>query len=645
MVSKTRMGRLPPARRKRPPRAAAFKRTSRRPKMPPLHIYTVLKWADAHYARTGRWPTPYSGDVYDAPWDSWRSIDGALRHGYRGCRGDSSLVILLHRHRGRPLPLPRPRPRLTIRQILAWADTFHRRTGRWPAQLSRGPVAPGRDETWLALDNALRTGTRGQPGGDSLPRVLMRYRGIRRARYRPRLTIKQILTWADAHHRRSGKWPSFASGPVTGAPGERWASIHGILEKAGRGLPPGYTLATLLAKYRGVPYKKDLPRYAVRTILAWADAYHDRHGRWPSLRSGPIPEAPGETWLKIEGGLSKGRRGLPGGDSLSQLLMRHKRRPYRNTRDRCVRHERLSIDEILAWADEFHRQNERWPAVTSGPIAARPNETWTSVNNALTTGVRGLPGGSSVARLLEERRGARHKHHRPRFTFRAILAWAAAYHAREQRWPASDSGAIPESPGDTWVVVDTALHNGLRGLPGGESLRRLLQRYGRLRIDQPLTISRILAWADQFHRRQGRWPTKVSGLIEGTRDTYWNAVESSLRIGFRGLPGGSSIALLLEQYRGVAHRLHRPRFTTQTILTWADAYHLREGRWPVVLAGPIHESPGDTWNAVENALRNGSRGLPGGDTLMRFLLRHGRRQAATPHASPRRAAARRPRST
>jgi hypothetical protein len=77
-------------------------------------------------------------------------------------------------------------------------------------------------------------------------------------------------------------------------------------------------------------------------ILAWADAYHRRTGRWPHNRSGPIPEAHGETWNAVNLALFRGRRGLPGGGSLSRLLDRHRRgaanrRPWTPEEDEAVR--------------------------------------------------------------------------------------------------------------------------------------------------------------------------------------------------------------------------------------------------------------------------------------------------------------------
>jgi hypothetical protein len=60
--------------------------------------------------------------------------------------------------------------------------------------------------------------------------------------------VKQILEWADAHFARTGKWPTAASGPVAGAPGETWKAIDAALRRGFRGLPAGSSLAWLLAE-------------------------------------------------------------------------------------------------------------------------------------------------------------------------------------------------------------------------------------------------------------------------------------------------------------------------------------------------------------------------------------------------------------
>jgi hypothetical protein len=67
--------------------------------------------------------------------------------------------------------------------------------------------------------------------------------------------------------------------------------------------------------------------------------------------------------------------------------------------------------------------------------------------------------------------------------------------------------------------------------------------------------------------------------------------------------------------------LIRPELTAERILAWADAHKARTGEWPSAHAGIVAEALGEQWNALDMALRQGLRGLPGGDTLARLLRR------------------------
>jgi hypothetical protein len=68
---------------------------------------------------------------------------------------------------------------------------------------------------------------------------------------------------------------------------------------------------------------------------------------------------------------------------------------------------------------------------------------------------------------------------KPPLSVEQILAWADAHRARTGRWPTRNSGAVREAPGENWSAVGWALWAGHRGLPGGDSLARLLRRSGR----------------------------------------------------------------------------------------------------------------------------------------------------------------------
>jgi hypothetical protein len=454
---------------------------------------------------------------------------------------------------------------------------------------------------------------------------------IQRKRRRPRrltaprasiLHIAQILAWADAWFQRTGDWPSAESGRIPGTVNEKWYNIDAALRAGARGLPGGSSLARLLAEHRGRRNRKQLPPFSVTEILRWADAHHLRTGHWPTRDSGRIPEAPGETWMAVEMALSKGLRGLPGGSSLARLLAR--RRGVRNH----MLLPPLSIEQILAWADAHHHRTGLWPTADSGPVHELPAENWRMIDKALRAGRRGLPGRSSLARLLSNRRGVMMKHRRrPPLTIEQILRWIDAHYRRNRAWPRLTSGPIVEAPGETWLKVDLALRQGERGLPAGGSLARLLSEYRGMRNIHGLpnlTIEQILAWADAHYARTGRWPTRLSGTIPGTRGETWCAVNVALSHGRRGLPGGSSLPRLLAEHRGVPNRLARGPFTIEQVLDWADAHFERTGRWPNTCSGPVAELPGVTWNTIHKWLVKGRFGLPGGSSLRRLLQAHGR---------------------
>jgi hypothetical protein len=287
-----------------------------------LSIARILLWADAHYRRTGRWPSVLSGRVPEAPAETWSRINMALDHGYRGLRGGTTLSRLLARHRG-SCAADRA-PKLTVKQILAWADDHRRRTGQWP-HVKSGPIHAVPGENWKRIDNALRWGLRGFPPGSSLARLLDRHRHVRNKKDAPILTERNILAWADAHHRRTGQWPTPESGPVVDAPEETWSGIGGALWQGTRGLPGGSSLRRFLTQYRGARNRKSPPRLTTAQILRWADAHIRRTGRRPTVYSGPIPGCPGETWCSVAKALERGRRGFTGKSSLARFLNRHGR--------------------------------------------------------------------------------------------------------------------------------------------------------------------------------------------------------------------------------------------------------------------------------------------------------------------------------
>jgi len=240
---------------------------------------------------------------------------------------------------------------------------------------------------------------------------------------------------------------------------------------------------------------------------------------------------------------------------------------------------------------------------------------------ALVKGNRGLSGGSSLAQLLAEKFGARNQKGLARLTEEKILEWADRHHERTGQWPRESSGVVGEL-GETWSSLSQVLRIGGRGLPGGSTLARLLaEKRGvpnRMAL-QSLSEQLILEWADIHFQLKKAWPSRQSGPVLDIEGEDWKRIDWALRDGSRGLSGGSSLAQLLKEKRGVKNSADLPPLSIELILEWATAHYQATGTWPRTNSGPVIACPTEKWVNVNAALQQGGRGLPGGQTLARLL--------------------------
>jgi hypothetical protein len=155
-------------------------------------------------------------------------------------------------------------------------------------------------------------------------------------------------------------------------------------------------LVRLLREQRGVWDSRQRARLTYALILKWADAHYARTGRWPVTLSGPVIGQSGEVWATIDMAMRNGRRGLSGTMSLSQLLQKHRHELYRPPPPR------LNVNKVLESADLHHARTGRWPSRKTGSVPHMPGITWSQVDIWINRGKNGLPGGSSLAKLLKQ---------------------------------------------------------------------------------------------------------------------------------------------------------------------------------------------------------------------------------------------------
>jgi hypothetical protein len=148
----------------------------------------------------------------------------------------------------------------------------------------------------------------------------------------------------------------------------------------------------------------------------------------------------------VDNALRLGLRGLPGGPSLARLLS-HERgvRGVHNPSDL----PRLTAEQVLAWADDHHGRAGSWPTAACGPVAGAPEENWRNIDTALRLGLRGLPAGSSLARLLDRERGVRNLGALPRLRVALVLE---ADLRKRRAYLAGNPAAVQPVIGFRWAV-------------------------------------------------------------------------------------------------------------------------------------------------------------------------------------------------
>ncbi len=231
----------------------------------------------------------------------------------------------------------------------------------------------------------------------------------------------------------------------------------------------------------------------------------------------------------------------------------------------------LTVERILEWADDFRARNGCWPKTTDGRVPADRNEKWLNIDMALRHGYRGLPGGDSLARLLQRERGVRNMQALSPLAEGEICRWAEEHFRKTGSWPNENTGPVEGKDGERWYNVNACLREGLRGLPGGDTLSRLLfRRFGWAVLDPratagpelpPLTLRKIRAWPRQHRELTGRWPGPKSGAVAGVPGETWKAIDRAMLQGLRGLPTGVSLAGLLRRM-GAAPAKRGPKANT-----------------------------------------------------------------------------------
>ena len=493
-----------------------------------------------------RLPTAQEGKDIPVPGlhkdENWLAINSAIRGGHRGLKklkgGLRELLMPLRLElvaKGKLKADSEVKGDLKEDEIIASARLFQEIDeygNRLPtAHDVKGVLVPGmhRDESWRAIDCALKGGKRGLAKlKHGLSELL--------EPFKLELTVVGKL--------RAG---SKIKGDLSDEEVIESARLFQELDEYGNRLPHG-------------GYRQDVPV--------------------PGLHRD-------ETWMAINVGIKAGRRGLikrAGG--LSELLEPLKLELMAAGKLKADSRTKgdLSEEEIIASARLFQELGEygnTLPGAHLGegiPVPGmHPDITWSSINDAIRGGCRGFEKKSGLKEVLEPLKrelvvaGKLKADTKIRGELKReeIIASARLFQEIEEfgsRLPNSNDASDIPVPGmhvdESWMAINYAIRTKKRGLKVPEEglsellepLRLELIAASKLKADSSvkghLSEEQIIESVCLFFEEFGRLPNAadqedkpVPGMH---RDETWRAINQALYNGYRGLNGDSSLSKLLK---------------------------------------------------------------------------------------------------
>jgi hypothetical protein len=137
-----------------------------------------------------------------------------------------------------------------------------------------------------------------------------------------------------------------------------------------------------------------------------------------------------------------------------------------------------------------------------------------------------------------------------------------------------------------------------------------------------LTIEAIREAATNHFKNTGNWPNnKTTGNVPGMPGETWSAIDGAGRYGCRGLQKGKTLSAILKPLKQeYGSKIRGTPLTVESIRKAALIHFENTGNWP-----SMHTSdeppglPGERWQAINQAARNGCRHLRKGQSLAEIL--------------------------
>ncbi len=573
----------------------------------PLSEEKIVEAAREYYKLYGKLPTGESREpVPGLKGESWIALYMACYKGFRTLTKGRTLSMILAPLR-KELGLTNT---LTEAAIIEAAREFYKIHGKLPNQASEESVPGMNGESWRQIDAACRLGYRSLTKGRTLIKILEPLK--RELGLSSDLSQTAIIAAAREFYKLQGCLPSCSSREqVPGLNGDTWFSIDDAARHGRRSLTQGTSLSKILA-----PLKIELNlanTLSEDAIIEAAQTFFSIHGKVPNVKTKePVPGMKGETWRALNAAGAGGYRGLKKGRTLAVILGRVK--------DDRKQEYLLSEDVIVEAVRKFFTVHGRLPCARSKePVPTLSRESWSSINTAGARGKRGLTKGRTLAVIiapLKEELGIAKG-----LSEALIVSAARKYYEKHGMLPNTKTkDSFLDSGDDTWISINSAIVQGLRGLPKGLSLSTILDPLkDEFGLGNQLEESSIIQAAREFYLLHGKLPSAITKeLVPGMEGETWTAINMAGQVGTRSLTKGRTLAVILAPLKkelGLINEL-----TEEAVIQAARLFFITHNRLPSVDSKePVPGIEGNTWRSINMAGTRGNRSLPKGRTLSKIL--------------------------
>jgi hypothetical protein len=260
-------------------------------------------------------------------------------------------------------------------------------------------------------------------------------------------------------------------------------------------------------------------------IVDLLNAYQAEHDdAFPYRESGKVAGL-SMTWTQLDNALRQG------GKSLAKWLAK-----------RYPDFVEVSEQRLLAWADEYARENARaLPTSGSGEIPGT-GWTWTQVDGELRSGAWRWASVDSLSSWLD----VTFPDDRI-LTLKNVRAWVDDHVATYGSFPSKDSTTpVADNTSWTWSRINTAMVPGSFGWPEKATLAAWLDlQYPNERILSPENLH---TWVTNFVAAHRHYPTRQS-LDPAARGAHWNwfEIDKALRRESAGWHGQTTLSTWIDE--------------------------------------------------------------------------------------------------